>query len=127
MHPVLSACGIAYLEVPELSAEDDDSQAIHKAKHHRMRHHSYEFAEPKEPERYLQNPSEYDGREQILDPMRADQSHHHNSHGSCRTGDHPWPTAKGGGYQAQDEGRIHAHQRIHMSHHGKSESLGHKG
>jgi hypothetical protein len=59
--------------------------------------------------------------------MGRHQRHHHDCERAGRAGNHARPAADQRGHQADNEGRIEPHQRVHMRHEGKGDRLRHEG
>ena len=59
--------------------------------------------------------------------MGRHQRDHHNGQRPGRAGNHARPAADQRGHKPNDEGRIEAHQRVHMCDERKGHGFRHKG
>ena len=105
-HPVEFTISTADLEGRELGEKDNNRQAVHKTKHHRVGHQSNKLAELEKARSHLDKAGKNNGGEDVFDPVTLCQADNDHSNSPGGTGNHAWAPTKYSGNQANAEGGI---------------------
>ena len=125
-HLELAACLIKRAKTAKLRETNDNRKPVHKSQHNGMRYQTDQFSEPQEADNQLDQTTQNDCGEQVLDPVHRHECNDNDSHRSCCTRNHARASAQQSSDQSDKESRIQADDRGNSGHEGKRDRLRHK-